>query len=71
MQKGQLSMRPAAIDLIALFLTIIGALNWALVDLFHVNLVAALLGPMSTLSLMVYVLVGLAGLWLFYSATRA
>lgn len=64
-------MRPAAIDLIALFLTIIGALNWALVDLFHVNLVAALLGPMSTLSLMVYVLVGLAGLWLFYSATRA
>lgn len=64
-------MRPAAIDLIALFLTIIGALNWALVDLFHVNLVSALLGPMSALSLMVYVLICLAGLWLFYSATRA
>lgn len=64
-------MRPAAIDWIALFLAIFGALNWALVDLFHVNLVAALLGPMSALYLMVYVLFGLAGLWLFYSATRA
>lgn len=64
-------MRPNAIDWIALVLTIIGALNWGLVELFHVNLLVALFGPMSTLFLMVYILVGLAGLWLIYSATRA
>lgn len=71
MQNGELAMRPNAIDWIALVLTIIGALNWGLVELFHVNLLVALFGPMSTLFLMVYILVGLAGLWLIYSATRA
>lgn len=47
---------------IALTLVIIGALNWLLVGLFSFDLVATLLGNMSVLSRIVYVLVGIAGI---------
>ena len=53
----------SAIDWIALVLMIIGALNWGLVGAFGFDLVAAIFGEMSALSRIVYVLVGLAGLW--------
>jgi uncharacterized protein len=53
----------------ALVLAIIGALNWLLVGLFRFNLVSAIFGEMSTLSRIVYVLVGLAGLYLIASAS--
>jgi uncharacterized protein len=52
----------------ALALAIIGALNWLLVGLFRFNLVSAIFGDMSTLSRIVYVIVGLAGLYLIASA---
>ena len=45
----------------ALALVIIGAVNWGLVGLFQFDLVAALFGPVSGLSRLVYSLVGLAG----------
>jgi uncharacterized membrane protein YuzA (DUF378 family) len=46
-----------------LALTIIGALNWLLVGLFHWNLVGAIFGgDMSTISRIIYVIVGLCGL---------
>ena len=64
-------MRLNAIDWLALVLTIIGALNWGLVGLAGVDLVAELFGQMSALSRIIYVLVGLAGLWLIYLAYRA
>ena len=48
----------------ALVLAIIGAVNWLLVGLFRFNLVSAIFGDMSTLSRIVYVLVGLSGLYL-------
>jgi uncharacterized membrane protein YuzA (DUF378 family) len=54
--------------LAALVLTIIGAINWLLVGLFRFNLVSAIFGDMSTLSRIVYVLVGLSGLYLIASA---
>jgi uncharacterized protein len=47
---------------IALTLVIIGAVNWGLVGLFQFDLVAALFGPASPLSRLVYSLVGLAGM---------
>ena len=47
---------------IALVLVIIGAVNWGLVGLFNVNLVSLIFGTDSTLSNIVYVLVGIAGL---------
>jgi uncharacterized protein len=46
---------------LALALVIIGALNWGLVGLLQFDLVAFLFGPGSTLSRLVYSLVGLAG----------
>lgn len=53
----------------ALTLVIVGALNWLLVGLFQFNLVDTLFGEGSVLSRIVYVLVGLAGLYsiLFYT----
>lgn len=48
---------------IALVLLIIGGLNWALVGLFNLDLVAAIFGPMSLLARIVYGLVGLAAVY--------
>lgn len=42
-------------------LVAIGALNWGLVGLFQVDLVAKLLGDMTTGARAVYILIGLAG----------
>lgn len=51
-------------DITALILTIIGALNWALVGIFQFDLVAWLFGGQGALlSRIVYTLVGLAGIW--------
>ncbi len=52
-----------AINLITLFLVIVGGLNWGLIGLFDFDLVAALFGEMSTLSRLVYVLVGISAVW--------
>ncbi len=52
------------LNLIALTLTIIGAINWGLIGLFNFNLVAFLFGDMTLLSRIIYSLVGLAGLYL-------
>lgn len=47
---------------IALVLVVVGAVNWGLVGLFDLDLVAAIFGARSPLSRVVYSLVGLAGL---------
>lgn len=51
------------IDTIALVLIIIGAINWGLIGLFNFNLVDTLFGAMSVISRIVYILVGISGLW--------
>lgn len=53
---------------IATTLVIIGALNWLLVGLFGLDVVAAIFGRMTLLSRIVYVLVGLGGLYEIYFA---
>jgi uncharacterized protein len=62
--------RMNAIDWIAMVLLIVGGLNWGLVGLFGFDLVAAIFGEMSTLSRIVYVLVGLSALWSIYTASK-
>ena len=52
-----------AIDLIALILVIVGALNWGLIGLFGFNLVDTLFGIGTALSRIVYTLVGISGIW--------
>ena len=49
----------------------IGALNWGLVGLFQVDLVAKLLGNMTGASRAIYVLIGMAGLLKFVSLVKA
>jgi len=51
------------LDIIALLLVIIGAVNWGLIGFFQFDLVAALFGTMSSFSRIVYSLVGIAGLY--------
>lgn len=60
-------MRTNPFTAICFILVIIGALNWGLVGLFRFDLVAALLGDMTTASRAVYVLVGLAAIGLLIS----
>jgi uncharacterized membrane protein YuzA (DUF378 family) len=43
-------------------LVVLGALNWGLVGIFQVDLVAQVLGPMSGPTRVVYGLIGVAGL---------
>ena len=51
-------------DTIAQILSIIGCLNWGLVGIFQFDLVAWLFGGVdSLLSRIIYILVGLAGVW--------
>mgnify|MGYP002708289507 CR=1 FL=1 len=51
-------------DRIALFLTIIGALNWGSVGLFSFDIVAWVCGGQGTLiARVIYTVVALAGLW--------
>ncbi len=53
------------IAVIALILSVVGAINWGLVGLFGVDLVASLFGGAEEpASRLVYILVGLAGLTL-------
>lgn len=56
--------------LIAFVLVMIGALNWGLVGLFGWNLVGALFGDMSLISRLIYILVGLAAVWLIATSGR-
>ena len=52
------------VDRIALALAIIGGLNWGLIGLFRLDLVAFLFGGQTALlSRIVYTLVGLAAIW--------
>ncbi len=51
------------LDWLALILVIVGGLNWGLVSLLNWNLVDQLFGAMSSLSQIVYGLVGLSAIY--------
>jgi uncharacterized membrane protein YuzA (DUF378 family) len=53
-----------ALNVTTLILIIVGGLNWLLVGLFQVDLVASLFGGQaSAMSRLVYILVGLSAIW--------
>ncbi len=60
-------MKMNSVDWAALVLVIIGALNWGLVGVARLNLVETILG-LGTLTQVVYILVGLAGLYMVWMA---
>lgn len=51
-------------DYTALTLVIIGAVNWGLIGIFRLDLVALIFGNMTWISRVIYSLVGLSGLYL-------
>ncbi len=62
------------LDRIALFLLIVGGVNWGLIGIFQFDLVAWLFGGQSSaISRIVYTLVGISALWcisLFFKNNR-
>jgi hypothetical protein len=54
------------VELIALILVLVGGVNWGLVGILDLDLVAAIFGKMTVLSKLVYSLVGLSALYLTY-----
>ena len=56
-----------ALNFLAWILVVVGALNWGLVGILDFDLVATLFGEMSTVSRVVYSVVGVAGLWTILS----
>ena len=55
------------IDLVAILLVAVGGLNWGLVGLMNLNLVAAIFGDASMASRAVYALVGLSALYVLFT----
>ena len=53
---------------ICLALVIIGGLNWLIIGLFNYNVIAAIFGTATLASAVVYVIVGLAALYLIFAA---
>ena len=49
---------------IALILVVVGGINWALVGLFDFNLVATITGHTTTISRVIYTVVGVAAVYL-------
>lgn len=58
------------LDYTSLTLVIIGAINWGLIGFFKFDLVAFLFGDLSWISRIVYVLVGIAGLYMLTAYGR-
>ncbi|HEX8966186.1 MAG TPA: DUF378 domain-containing protein [Patescibacteria group bacterium] len=58
------------LHILSFILVIVGALNWGLVGLFRFNLVMALFGSWPTVEQIVYILVGLAGVYLIFTHGR-
>ena len=58
------------LDWVAMILSIIGGINWGLVGALDYNLVNSLFGEGSGLTRLIYVLVGLSGLYLISTLVK-
>lgn len=56
-------MKP--LHMLMVILVTVGAVNWGLVGAAQYNLVESLFGAGTTLTNLVYILVGVSGVWLF------
>jgi uncharacterized protein len=61
---GLIKMDKSKLKILSQLLVIIGALNWGLVGFLNFDLVATLFGKKSVISKLVYILVGLSGVYL-------
>lgn len=60
-------MKYSALDCIATILVIVGGINWGLVGAFDVNIVASIFGPMSMVSKIIYIIVGISAIYMAFS----
>jgi hypothetical protein len=60
-------MKMSQLDWVAWLFVVIGAINWGFVGLFKFNLVEMVFGG-GALSMLVYMLVGLSGLYMLWMA---
>ena len=58
------------LDWVAFILVIVGGLNWGLVGLFQVDVVASVFGDMTSVARVVYTLVGLGALYMLVGAGK-
>lgn len=54
------------ITIIAMIVSIVGALNWILIGLFNFNLVSWICMGSVVATSIIYTIVGIAGIWLIY-----
>ena len=62
-------MKMKEIDWLAYVLVTVGAINWGLVGAFRLDLVHTILGTSPALAQLVYILIGLSGLYWLYKMT--
>lgn len=62
-------MKMKEVDWLAYVLVTVGAINWGLVGAFRLDLVQTILGTSPALVQLVYILVGLSGLYWLYKMT--
>ena len=60
-----------ALNLITLIIIIVGGINWGLVGLFDWNLVSAIFSFSPILLKIVYIIVGLSGLWQIWPLSQS
>ncbi|MGA2667062.1 MAG: DUF378 domain-containing protein [Patescibacteria group bacterium] len=63
-------MKMNVLDWIVIVLVVIGALNWGLVGIFRYDVVKSIFGDMTTLTRIIYTLVGLSGLYLIFTVGK-
>lgn len=63
-------MKLSSIDWVAAILTIVGGVNWGLVGLLNLDLVALIFGEGSSLSRIVYVVVGISAVYLIFALLK-
>lgn len=64
-------MKNNILDWITGIILIVGGLNWGLVGLFNFNLVTTIFGVGSTITNIVYVLVGISAIWMIIHMIRS
>ncbi len=64
----EVNMTFIVLNIISFILVLIGALNWGLIGIFNWNMVSAIFGGYNAGSIIVYVLVFAASLWLAFYA---
>lgn len=60
--------KPDSLLVLAFVFLVVGALNWGLVGLVNINLVNYVFGPWPELEKIIYLLIGLSGLYKLYLA---